>query len=166
MSERNGGMADGEHSLAEGPLLSEQEDLSIAQQLANVAIAMSDLVRELQLNRPDVQTIRRRSGWQLVAALALVAACAGLGLLAWGNRNLTIAVTEQNAIIGDCINPAGRCYQDSRSRTGEVEKRILTDQANRSNGILAAVCSFIDQHGLDLPVECGPVIPPGGTTPR
>lgn len=109
-----------------------------------------------------LRPVEHRSLWNVVGTVAIIVLVVVASFQAKSNGELT----EQ---VRDCIDPSGQCYRDSRSRTGEVERRILADQARRSEQLLSAVCAHIAEQGQTLPGECrslAETITPGTTAPR
>lgn len=139
---------DPRHAEAELAGLSD-DDLSIATQLARVAAAMIDLTAELRESQPRMKRIDRRSFWQVLTSIVGVLLVALL-------LSLVIGGYQVVAVIKDCTDPAGQCYRESRSRTGEVEARIMKAQADAMDRNLKAVCAVFVEHRLAKPPECPP----------
>lgn len=137
-------------------------DGEIAVELGRLADSAEALARQLT-------PVERRTAVQTWALAGLVALVIVVAILAAQNRTVANEAGDQarvnrdiSAQIRDCLDPSGQCYKDSRSRTGEVEKRILTDQQTRSATALEVVCDLFDAQGLRRPEACGPDLPDKG----
>lgn len=127
--------------------LGDDDDVSIAESLARVAVAMHDLTDQLARNEPKINRIERRSFWSILMSLALVLAV--VLLMISTVMNYTIV-----SYIRDCTDPSGQCYIESRARTAGVEQRVLSAQRADSDKTLRAVCAVFDEHDLTKPPEC------------
>lgn len=142
--------------MADDPNLGIPEDEAISVSLNRLAVAAEDLAAR---QRP-VEQRSKLNTWGLALVLALALAIVGVGLQ---NRETAHRVEDQARTnseltnqVKDCIDPAGKCYRESRSRSGDVERRVLEDQAVKARVQLEAVCDLFDTHGSPRPSECGP----------
>jgi hypothetical protein len=146
--------------MAESPNPDEGDELDL--EAESLEVSMAKIARSSERLANRLAPVETRSKWQTIGlALVLVVALAA-GLVALENRKLTRSTSELSGQIKDCIDPSGQCYKDSRSRTGDVERRILADQAARSAEQLETVCDLFDGHGLTRPAVCGPDRPDAG----
>lgn len=129
------------------PVVIAAGDRLIVDQMADLTCAMTKVADGLQRTTPTLETVDRRSRLQSWTIGALLLATLGVGAVGWTAKG----IGDQ---IKSCIDPAGDCYRESRSRTGEVEGRIVSDQAARSERNLRAVCAVFVEHRLPSPVEC------------
>jgi hypothetical protein len=151
-------MADDELSPAEPVEVVSSGDRAIAEALTSVSRSMSAFAEQLARTQPAVDKIERRSWWQIIGLSVLSMLTIAVVLLALNTRSLT-------GVVQDCIDPTGQCYQQSRARTGEIQRSIVDAQHQDMLRNLGAVCSIIVQHGLAVPPECAAVsLPPAGTS--
>lgn len=123
------------------------DDTTIAEQLARVAVAMHELTEQLGRSEPKINRIERRSFWSILMSVALVLAV----VLLLATTVFGFAVVSY---IRDCTDPAGSCYQESRARTAGVEQRVLSAQKADAERTLRAVCAEFDAHHYVKPPEC------------
>lgn len=113
-----------------------------------LAESLTDLITESRALRSDVhgaERARRRAGIINLAMLAaIVLAVAGLAVVTWQNNQLTNRVSETNFRMADCTTPGGRCYEESRRRTGQAIEDIIRSE------IFMAECARL------YPDEAGP----------
>lgn len=117
------------------------------QGLRFVGQAMDRLTTELAASRPKVETIGRRQRMQLLLSVLLVGVMVATIVVAFNTRSVSAA-------IQDCIDPQGQCYQDSRSRTVEVQRTIIQAQHDDIENVRETLCAFIREHQLELPPKC------------
>jgi hypothetical protein len=127
-----------------------------------VEVSMARIARSSERLADRLAPVENRSKWQTIGLVLVLVVALVAGVVGLENRRLTRSTEELTAQIKDCIDPTGECYRESRSRTGEVERRILADQAARSAEELEAVCDLFDGHGMTRPVQCGPDRPDAG----
>jgi hypothetical protein len=132
------------------------ENEAISVNLARLATA----AEELAIRQRPVEQRSKLNTWALALVVVMAAAIVVMGLQ---NRQIAQAAADQaftnatlTAQIKDCLDPSGQCYKDSRARSGDVERRVLADQAEKARTQLEAVCDLYDTHGAARPVECGP----------
>lgn len=125
------------------------DDVSIAEQLARVAVAMNELTSALAQSQPKINRIERRSFWSILMSVALVVSVVLLTIS-------TVLSYSVVSYIRDCTDPAGACYQESRARTAGVEQRVMAAQKADSDKTLGALCALIEEHKLGRPPECPP----------
>jgi hypothetical protein len=134
------------------------EDPPVPAELArsNFALAESNnrLADELALNRPNIDVLKRRAWWQNVGLAAVILAVLGLAALTISNRALASSVQEQTHVIRDCIDPAGQCYRDQRTRTGEIQRSIIEAQRADSQRGQVTTCGLYDALKVRRPPEC------------
>lgn len=132
------------------------EDETIAQSFARLS-------RSAEILAERVAPVERRSKAQTWLTGVAIVAIVGVLLQGLQTHDLVETAGAQartNATLStqirDCIDPTGKCFADSRSRTGEIERRILADQARRAEEQLEVVCDLFDSHGQERPAACGP----------
>lgn len=113
-----------------------------------LGVSLTELIKESQALRGDVhgaEAARRRAGRVNLALLAVFAVLVAV-LLAVTMQNYRLAhrIGETNARMADCTTPGGRCYEESRRRTGTAIADIIRAQ------IFMAECSRL------YPGEAGP----------
>lgn len=150
-------MADDELSPIEPVEVVSSGDRAIAEALTSVSRSMTAFAEQLARTQPAVDKIERRSWWQVLGLGVVTLLGVAIVILAWNTRALT-------GVVQDCIDPAGKCYQDSRVRTGEIQRSIVNAQHEDMQRNLAAVCAIFPEHGLTLPPECLQIVVPAPTT--
>lgn len=104
--------------------------------------------------------VDRRSRSQTILMGLMAAVLVLSGVVAFSTRQVA-------ATVEDCIHPGGQCYQESRTRTGEVQRAIVDAQHADLTRNLTVVCSIIAQHGdMQIPRECADVAGSLPTTTR
>lgn len=132
------------------------EDAAISVNLGRLATA----AEVLAARQGPVET---RSKVLTYAAAAILVVALGATWVGVQNRGLAQTAGEQartnatlTAQIKDCLDPSGQCYRDSRARSGDVERRVLADQAEKAATQLEVVCDLFDTHRVPRPEQCGP----------
>jgi hypothetical protein len=91
--------------------------------------SLADLVAESQALRVDVhsaEAARRRTGRINLGVLGLlVLFSAALLAVGWQNNRLSHQVAATNATLADCTLAGGKCYEQSKARTGDAIAAIL-----------------------------------------
>jgi hypothetical protein len=150
-------MADDELSPTEPVEVVSSGDRAIAEALTSVSRSMSAFAEQLARTQPAVDKIERRSWWQVIGLCVVTMLGVAIIVLALNTRALT-------GVVQDCIDPSGKCYQDSRVRTGEIQRSIIDGQHQDMLRNLSAVCAIFPQHNMAVPAECAQVGVTAGTS--
>lgn len=101
----------------------------LEQALVDLSGSLTNLGQDVRGLRDDVQQAeaRRRRGNKLIAAglIVVLLAVTMLSVVTVQNRQVLDSTSQTNATMADCTTPGGKCYEESRRRTGEAINNIL-----------------------------------------
>ena len=147
--------------MAEYPNPDEGDELDL--EAEPLEVSMAKIARSSERLAHRLAPVERRSLLQTIGLAIVIVVALSAGVIALQNRHIAQAAADAadtNATltqqIKDCLDPSGQCYKDSRARTGDVERRILADQAARSAEQLESVCDLFEVHKASRPAQCGP----------
>jgi len=105
---------------------------SVAAQTEGLARSLSALIVESQALRTDVkaneQARKRENQINLGVLLMLSLFVLVVLVIAWQNNSITRQVHDTNDRITSCTVPGGRCYEESKARTGDAINAIIATQ--------------------------------------